>query len=193
MATNWCWMWVVYLSKLVEVMLHIFNGGINWQSSNKDLLCPCHQLATQKKKCLSDLICFWKIFWAFNLFPFSWRSVAFSSQRCMHMYRWLLVLGIHWCVCQSKTDWVCMRVFMCVCLLMVGGWVGYNYRVSVSRRTSGLVLLLGHCLTVIPANQGWVVRGDRWHHHHSSLLLTPSGCTHLRLGPAGKCHLRDDL
>lgn len=31
-------------------MLHIFDGGIDWQSSDKDLLCPGHQLATQKKK-----------------------------------------------------------------------------------------------------------------------------------------------
>lgn len=31
-------------------MLHIFDGGIDWQSPDKDLLCPGHQLATQKKK-----------------------------------------------------------------------------------------------------------------------------------------------
>ena len=41
---------MVHLSKLVEVLLHIFDGGIDWQPSDKDLLCPGHQLAEEKKK-----------------------------------------------------------------------------------------------------------------------------------------------
>lgn len=41
---------LVYLSKLVEVMLHIFYGGINGQASHKDLLCPRHQLAKRQQR-----------------------------------------------------------------------------------------------------------------------------------------------
>lgn len=137
---------------------------------------------------------FWKPLWAFNRFPFSWEFTTFRARRCVRAYRWLLCIGIHGCVCQDINE--CVRACVRCWLLMGRGLGGVGERghgVTVSRWTSGLPLLFGHCLTLIPANQGWVMRGDRWHHHYASLLLTPSGCTHLRLSPAGKRHLRVDL
>lgn len=38
-----------YLSELVKILLHIFDGSVDGQSSNKDLLCPGHQLPAEKK------------------------------------------------------------------------------------------------------------------------------------------------
>lgn len=101
---------VVYLPKLVEVMLHIFNGGINWQSSNKDLLCPRHHLATQKK-CLSNLICFWKISEHSAYFPsvegllhFTLTAVCIctGSLMCVSEQNWM---GVHVCVRVSADGW----------------------------------------------------------------------------------------
>lgn len=137
---------LTYLSKLVEVMLHIFDGGVHGQSANKDLLCPGHQLATDNEKesfttnhigLDTNKIVFVSVYLISNVsksssyhsafFPFSLKAVTLRSHIRRRTCRYLLELDIH-CMCVHK-------------MLMVGGWVGSGWGVTVSKWTSGLVFL----------------------------------------------------